>query len=258
MGLTPPRTPRSSSRRPSRSRDRDGRRSPRRGDDYEEPEQPNQGWGPRIVLMEKKIAELEAAISTADKAITKTFVDTQAGANDAMGRIDSIERTLPQRIHNIETRQVTFVETMNALTGAINSKIEQVEQLVLSRPRESQHVPPAHAPATPTPPIPPRLGGQQPPMAGPQHFNVGSPLSAPTSNTAGVGPDPWAQYAGPRPAHVDTTHSVCGPHMPANPPNGHGSWSHNGPVGPIQQPTPTTPKYVDDKRWSIAYAKVSK
>lgn len=93
MGLTPPRTPRSSSRRPSRSRDRDGRRSPRRGDDYEEPEQPNQGWGPRIVLMEKKIAELEAAISTADKAITKKIVDTQAGANDAMGRIDSIERT---------------------------------------------------------------------------------------------------------------------------------------------------------------------
>ena len=80
-------------------------------------------------MLEKKVTELEAAISNADKAITKKSVDTQVGVSDVSGRIDSIERTLPQSIHNIEHRQVAFVETMNALTAAINSKTEQVEQL---------------------------------------------------------------------------------------------------------------------------------
>ena len=80
---------------------------------------------------------------------------TQAGANDASGRAASIERTLPRRIHNIEIRQVTLGETMNARTGAINSKMEHVEQLLLCRPRKTQHVPPTHVPATPMPPIPP-------------------------------------------------------------------------------------------------------
>ena len=84
------------------------------------------------MLLEKKVTELEASISNADKAIKKKIDDTQGGVSDVSGRIDSIERILPQRMHNIEHKQLAFVETMNALTAAINSNNEHVEQLVLS------------------------------------------------------------------------------------------------------------------------------
>ena len=166
--ITPPSTPRSPSRRRSLSRDRsrEERRSSRHGD---ESDQPQQGWGPRIVMLEKKVMELENAISITDNSITKKFVDMAEKAGEVDGRIDSIERTLPQRIHSTEHRQIALVETMNALTAAINSKIEQVEQLLLSR------LTPAPTPTSPVPPIPPSFGGHQPPTTTPQHFNVGSP-----------------------------------------------------------------------------------
>ena len=160
-----------------------------------------------------------------------------------MGRINSIERTLPQRIHNIEHRQVAFVETMNALTAAINSKIEQVEQLSLSRSTATQHVPTAHASLTPAPPIPPSFGGQQPPTATTQHFNVGSPLSAPVGpsfNTADVMPDPWAQYNGPSSASANSPSPLFGSQAPVILSNG-----HSGPVEQVQQQSLTTPKYSE-------------
>ena len=83
--ITPPVTPRSTSgRRGSRSRDRrDG--SPRRSDAND---QVNQGWGPRIILMEQKIADLQTQINNADVRITAKFAGTE-------GRLNSIDAALP-------------------------------------------------------------------------------------------------------------------------------------------------------------------
>ena len=184
--------------------------------------------------------ELENAISIADNSITKKFVDMAEKASEVSGRIDSIERTLPQRIHSTEHRQIALVETMNALTAAINSKIEQVEQLLLSR------LPPAPTPTSPVPPIPPSFGGHQPPTTTPQHFNVGSPLSAPPGIPSEVAPDPWAQYTGSSSAPANSTSPLFGSQLTRDFPRG-----HSGPVEP-------QPKHFDERSWSIAHAKVSK
>ena len=123
--------------------------------------------------------------------------------NDVVLRVDAMERTLPQRCHTIEHRQVVFVETLNAMTAAINTKIEQVEQLVLSRLTVEQLTQPPQTSAPPVPPIPQSYGGPRASTPGAQHFNVGSPLSAPpgfVQENLGAPLDPWAQWAGSAPS----------------------------------------------------------
>ena len=90
---TPPGTPRSySGRRTSRSRDRRDA-SPRRSD---ESDQVNQGWGPRIILMEQKIADLQVQLNSRITA-TQSAIE---------GRLNSIDAVLPQRLADIEQRQM--------------------------------------------------------------------------------------------------------------------------------------------------------
>ena len=81
-------------------------------------------------MLEQKVSDLQGQINNADIRITAKFVSTQNDLIGTSGRVDAMERSLPQRCHNIEQRQVGFIETMNALTAAINSKIEQIEQRV--------------------------------------------------------------------------------------------------------------------------------
>ena len=100
--LLTPTPPRSASRggrgrTSSRSRERRGL-SPRNGDD----EAPQQGWGPRIVSLERKVTDLQSQLSGADVKITKKFVDVQGEVVDLQGRADALERTLPQRCHMVE------------------------------------------------------------------------------------------------------------------------------------------------------------
>ena len=66
--------------------------SPRNGDD----EVPQQGWGPRIVSLERKVTKLQNQLNSADVKITKKFVDTQGEVVGLHGRVDGLERTLPQ------------------------------------------------------------------------------------------------------------------------------------------------------------------
>ena len=191
-------------------------------------------------MLEKKVMELENAISIADNSITKKFVDMAEKAGDVSGRKTLSNARCHKGGHNIEHGQVALVETMNALTAAINSKIEQVEQLLLSR------LTPAPTPTSPVPPIPPSFGGHQPPTTTPQHFNVGSPLSAPPGISSEVAPDPWAQYTGSSSAPANSTSPLFGSQLTRD-----FSRGHSGPVEP-------QPKHFDERSWSIAHAKVSK
>ena len=235
---TPPRSASRTGRGRQGSRSRERYGSPRNQGNGDE--EPQQGWGPRIISLEQKIAELQSRLNNADVAITAKFAASQAEASILQGRVEGLERTLPQRIQMVENRQVTFVETLNAMTAAINQKIEQVEQFVLAQPR-------AAAPSQTVPPIPQSYGGpqlSQPTV--PEHFQLGSPLSAPpgigANQSAAPTPDPWASYV---------AGSQAAPPMAS---------SYNAPTPVVAAPVAgqVIIQHWDERQWNIGYAKVSK
>ena len=229
--ITPPRTPRSlSGRRGSRSRER---RSPRGDDDSERIQQ---GWGPRIVLLENKVQELENSISRADIAITKRISDGTEGVSAVNMRIDVLERTLPQRIHDMEHKQTSLIATLNAVTSQIHQKMETIEQMMASKPSCDPDLSFKSAPS-----IPPSFGG-----ATAQHYHMGSPLSAPPGMTSSTGatamPDPWANWNGGQSSHAATNTS-----LPASMPM----------APPVVQGQRTLVPF-DTRNWSVSHVKVSK
>ena len=179
--------------------------------------------------MEQKIVEMQAHF---DGRITATQTAIES-------RLNSIDAVLPQRLRDIEQRQMGFIETMNALSAGLNSKIEQIEQILLARV-----VGPQTPPSMTAPQIPKSFGGQVAPTAT-QHFNVGSPLSAqpPVSPPPGfqpATPDPWADYSAGRVPQVI-------PQPQAQP-------ATQFPIGAAR----LTVKHWDVKEWNIGFAKVSK
>ena len=171
-------------------------------------------------------------------AITAKFAASQAEAGILQGRVEGLERTLPQRIQMVENRQVTFVETLNAMTAAINQKIEQVEHFVLAQPK-------AAAPPQTVPPIPQSYGGPQPSQPTmPEQFQLGSPLSAPPGMGANPSsaptPDPWASY-----------HATYVAGSQAAPPMA-------PPVAAASAAGQVIIQHWDERRWDISHAKVSK
>ena len=78
-------------------------------------------------MLERKVLELENSISRADIAITKKITDGSDGLDAANARIDAMERTLPQRIHDMGVQQNTIIATFNAVTAQINQKMEAIE-----------------------------------------------------------------------------------------------------------------------------------
>ena len=155
----------------------------------------------------QKIVELESSLNGVRTVVEDTVaningkVDTmKAFVQDVEGRFTQLERALPERMHKIEERQEYVVVLINGITTSITEKIKEIERVIQDRP---------------TPPVPPSFGGPRT-----EHFNVGSPLSAPTAR-ATLNPeptqetnvpvfDPWAQAtrnnnAGPQapnPNHV--------------------------------------------------------
>ena len=150
------------------------------------------------------------------------------------------------------------------MTAAINNKIEQVEHLVLSRLND----PSPQASVPPVPPIPQSYGGPRASTTGAQHFNVGSPLSAPPGfvpENSGVTPDPWSRMPtyppGPPSASAGPQNQFgAGPQNQAPAP----TYASAGPqnqfnAGPQNQaPANLVNKYWDEKHWSVTHAKISK
>ena len=72
QSVSQPQTPRSA-RSISGRRDRSRDRSPRRSDESDQG--PSQGWGPRIISLEQKVADLQSQINCADVRITAKFAE---------------------------------------------------------------------------------------------------------------------------------------------------------------------------------------
>ena len=250
IGITPPHSPSPrSARGRTGSRSRERRGSPRHSDEDDAP--PQQGWGPRIVALESKVQDLQKQLQHADANISKKLAEAQVETSNLNGRVEGIERTLPQRIQVVENRQVSFVETINAMTGAINMKIEQVEQLIISQPRSAGPPMTGHGPCPTTiPPVPPSFGGPRAHSQGAEHFHMGSPLSAPPGMGAASSgftapiPDPWHQYSTAQ-AAVGGQTSTYGVTPPA-------VASSHAPAAQVSD------KYWDERQWTIAHQKVSK
>ena len=242
IGITPLHSPSPRSARGTRgrtsSRSREQRNSPRHSD---EDDAPQQGWGPRIVALEQNVLDLQGQLQHADSNISKKLSELQTEAGGLNGRVEGLERTLPQRIQMVENRQALFVETINSMTVDINMKIKQVEQLILAQPGSAAPPTTGHGPCpTTVPPVPPSFGGPQA-----QHFHMGSPLSAPPGigatqcGSTAPTPDPWHQYSQTQAAAgINASTYVAAP-----------------PAAPAAS---VTTKYWDERQWSITHAKVSK
>ena len=174
--------------------------------------------------MEQKIVEMQAHF---DGRITATQTAIES-------RLNSIDAVLPQRLRDIEQRQVGFIETINSLSAALNMKIEQIEQIMLARV-----VGPQTPPSMAAPHIPQSFEGQVAPPTT-QHFHVGSPLSAHPAppGIQPATPDPWAEFSAGR--------------LPQSVPQP--SAATQFPIGAAR----LTMKYWDVKEWNIGFAKVSK
>ena len=242
IGITPPHSPSPrSARGQTSSRSRERRGSPRHSD---EGDAPQQGWGPRIVALEQKVQDLQNQLQHADGNISTKLSELQSVTGGLKDRVEGLERTLPQRIQATENRQMLFTETINSMTAAINTKIEQVERMVLDQQNWAAPPPTTQGPCpTTVPPIPASFGAPPVYTQQAEHFHMGSPLSAPpgmgaaSSGTTAPTPDPWHRYS------------------PAQAATGSNTSTYGGP--PAAQASPST-KYWDEKQWSITNAKVSK
>ena len=159
------------------------------------------GWGARMLASEKKIQELEKALTHVQQVVVDTNeeinrkVDTmKAFVQEVEGRFGQLEKALPERIHKGEERQEYFVTLLNNMGNSIHERFLQIEQLMQKVPQPAPQTGPQ--PTTQAPPVPPSFGGPTAPNV--EHFNLGSPLSGPppqeaASNTPAF--DPWARMA---------------------------------------------------------------
>ena len=186
-----------------RERDRDRRRRPNVVLPADEEQPLPEGWGTRMLAAENKIRELNNSL----ESVKRTIEDVNDKANlkiDQMkifvqevdGRFTQLERSLPERIHNIEQKSDHFVTLVNGLTVHLQNKCSEIEESI-----RRLSVPPAPAPApasappmpSTVPPVPPSFGGATPNT---QHFGIGSPLSGPDAQ-----PDPWSNFSRSRTAY---------------------------------------------------------
>ena len=134
FGMTPPSSPRASARATSprtgprsnsaprrdrareqsedaerdRERDRDRRRRPPREDD----EQPlPTGWGVRMLAAENKIKELQTVIESVNEKANVKIDQMKGFVQEVEGRCTQLERAVPERFHNNESRQENVVGT---------------------------------------------------------------------------------------------------------------------------------------------------
>ena len=197
FGITPPasprRTTRSMPRSPSatrrsrpdddedanRDRERETRRRP-----YREPEdgQLPEGWGARMLASENRIRELAQVIEQVNARADAKIAEMKTFVTEVGGRFDQLERALPERIHNLENRQEAFIGTINQLTKHIQDKFVEIEAEIRGLPRG--------------PPSPPSFEG-------PRTFNIGSPMPGQPTQQPNDQPqeDPWAAFARSRTAH---------------------------------------------------------
>ena len=226
----------------NRDRERDRRRRPPQEsrDDQPLPE----GWGARMLTNESKIRELTASVESMKQIIEA--VNTKANTkidqmkmfvDDVECRFSQVERSLPERIHNLERTSENFVTMVNGLTFHLKTKFKGIEDSIK---------------ANSVPPVPPSFGGTN----RAEHFGIGSPLSAPPTSAE---PDPWFAFSQSRSAY-----SSGAPQSPI----ASNGWNVNAPSQPpsppVMPPTPTPAapsgahRPFDSKDWNAVDVKVAK
>ena len=155
MGITPPASPRrtttrsisriaSPRQRPGPDDDDDDHRdrereSRRRAPSRVQTELPTpDGFGARLLAAENRIRELAAALIETKNVIE--FNDARAHAKigetivNGKNVVDQIERSFPERFHNIEVHQSGLVDTINGLTKHLQDKVRELEESIRDRP----------------------------------------------------------------------------------------------------------------------------
>ena len=211
---------------------------------HDNDEQPlPQSWGARMLATETKVRTLEESLESVKKVIEETRngmtvkVDQMKGfVQEVEGRFTQLERAVPERFHALEVKEETTKILINELATSIRLKFNELEESIKARP---------------APPIPPSFGGSA--HERPEHFHVGSPLSAPTGDPATKPTEPWVQYQPSTPGFAT--------HWQASTP---GFASHaSAPGYPAAPPPPaSTPngsrKPWDFRMWSVSDVKTSK
>ena len=240
LGMTPPQSPRRStsprvgprnnstprrdrareeSEDANRDRERDRRRRPPR--DFEEEQPLPEGWGARMLAAENKIKELQTVVEQVNTKATEKIDQMKTFVNEVEARFTQLERAVPERFHANESRQESFVLTLNALSTSIHDKFKQFEESLSNRS---------------VPPVPPSFGGPTPTEA----YHIGSPLSAPPDKKDNF--DPWSNFAQSRSAYASGgTPQDSVP--PANAPQQRGAGAH---------------KPWEPREWSASEIKVAK
>ena len=196
FGMTPPTSPRRRSMsprtgprgnfapRPDRDEDegeRDREREVRRRPPHERAARTDQplpeGWGGRMLQAENKIRELADAVTQIRKVVeevnvkAETKIDQMKGfVQEVEGRFTQLERTVPERLHGLDTKHDGIMSIVNDLAKQVADKFQSIDMAL--KTQTSPQV------STTVPPVPPSFGG---PTAqnGPrqQNFNIGSPLT---------------------------------------------------------------------------------
>ena len=87
------------------ARERPARRSPSNPTTNDDREAPGQGWGPRIIMLENKIAALELSLTQNSNEMQQKVEHMRRFVGEVESRFAQIESAVPQRCHNIEERQ---------------------------------------------------------------------------------------------------------------------------------------------------------
>ena len=204
-------------RRRDRSRDRDGRESQASSAPTNTPTSMPSEWGARTLRLERIIQELHNEVTQLKSQITTLGGDHV--------RLNALENTLPERVHQCEARQANHIEILN---GFAKNASEQVASLQ-HRMSQIEHPPSfgaggggaTHVPASPQ-----------------QQFDIGSPIS-----------DPFGGRTSASPQHMSAG-------MPMQPPN------MAAPSRPTYQSQPNyyshSAKTFVPKEWNVSDKKVSK
>ena len=94
-----------------RDRERDRRRRPPVRETEEQPLPV--GWGVRMLAAENRIKELQDVIETVNEKANLKIDQMKVFIQEVEGRFTQLERAIPERFHNHESRQESFVGTLN-------------------------------------------------------------------------------------------------------------------------------------------------
>ena len=183
-----------------RSRERD-REDQQRGRQLPDEQPLAEGWGQRMLRAEMKIRALEENLNDAKSIIESNSVDMfkrvdqmKTFVMEVEGRFSQWERSIPERMHQLEQKEDGTRAIINETVANIQNKFVELENLINARPVPS--TPAGFGGNSTCPPIPPSFGGL---TSAKPSFHIGSPLSAPTpvveANPPGL--DPWSNFQPP-------------------------------------------------------------